>query len=360
MKAKTNKSDLYQALCASFKAAPAKASFPIMEDFLLDVNDGKMEVTATDGSMTIVATAVAEGEGKTCINAKMLLDAVKLLPDTDIEISADNGTAEINYGSGKFSIPCFGAEDFPDVSVETENETVIASDDLKSALTYVLPCVAKDPMRPQLNGVFFNPVDGGYDIVATETRALAVQTVACEPKTKEAIIPTAAAAFIKDNLKSEGEVLFGETESKAVFTFEQVKMSVTKVVGAFPKYQAVIPIENENKLDAPTEELLSSVRRVATCANKASNAVKFNLSALGGATIEAQDLGFGCAAKEDMGFIKYDGADLVIGFKHDLLANLLAAIDEADVTMSFSHPKGAVLITTENENRKALLMPVAV
>lgn len=360
MKAKTNKTDFLQALNAAFKAIPAKSSFPIMENFLLDVQGEKMEVTATDGGLTIIASAVAEGEGKTCINAKLLLDAVRLLPDTDIEISTNEGIAEINYGSGKFSVPCFGAEDYPDVSVETTNETSIDAESLKSALTYVLPSVAKDPMRPQLNGVFFNPVDGGYDIVASETRSLSLQKIACEPKTHEAIIPTAAAAFIKDTLKGEGEVIFAETDTKAVFIYEQVKVSVNKAVGTFPKYQAVIPQNNENRLVAPVADLLGSVKRVATCANKASNAVKFTLSTLGGATIESQDISFGCAAKEAMDFVAYYGQDLTIGFKHDLLTNLLGAIDDENVTLSFGHSKSAALITSENENRKALIMPVAV
>lgn len=359
MKIKTKKSDLLQALVASFKAAPTKASFPIMEDFLLVAKDGTLEVTATDGAMTIVASAPAEGEGKTCINARLFLEAVRLLPDTDIEMETKESTAIINYGAGTFELPIFPAEDFPDVEVPQTQDATLAAEDIKGALSYVLPSVAKDPMRPQLNGVFFNPVEKGYDVVSTDSKSLSIQTIQCFATTGPVIVPTILASFLRDTIK-EGSVMFGETESKAVFRFDNIVVSVVKIIGKFPNYQAVLPKNNENKLSAPVADLLTSVRRVSTCANKSTNAVKFTLSALGDAVIEAQDIGFKCSAREDVNFVSYEGEDLTIGFKYDLLCNLLGAVEENTVTLAMGNPRQATLITSDNDSRMAVIMPVSI
>lgn len=358
---KTTKKDLLGAITAAYKAVPAKASIPIMECFRLKAAQEQLEVSATDGSLSIFAYAPAEGDELACINAKMLLDAVRLLPDTDIEITLGENTATVNYGTGHFSLPTFDVQDFPNIDVESFGDaTVIPGDTLKDAIGYVLPSVAKDPMRPVLNGIYFNPVDGGLDLVASDAHTLSMQTLHCDVKTGAMIVPLAAATFVKDYVKDEDDVLLGEQNGKAVFSMGNAVIAATIIVGNFPKYESVIPKNNESLLTAPTAELIGTVRRVATCANKASNTIKFDLKPFGGCNVEAQDLGFGCAAKEEMTFAEYNGQEMQIGFKHDLLSNLLSVIGEDEVKMSFDNPKRAALLTSERENRKALIMPVAV
>ena len=65
-------------------------------------------------------------------------------------------------------------------------------------------------------------------------------------------------------------------------------------------------------------------------------------------------------SKEDLDNIVYNGSEMTIGFKSDLLTNLLSALGEEDVTVDMDSPRKAVLLTTNNESRKAILMPVAV
>lgn len=360
MKVKTTKQDLLGALNASFKAIPAKASFPLMECFKLDASEDTMDVTATDGAMTIIATLDAQGEGSAVVNAKMLLDSVRLLPDGDIDIETDDIQCTVNYNRGRFSIPTYPVEDFPTIEESKFAEcSSVAQDALKGALAYVLPSVAKDQLRPQLSGVYFNPTEDGYDIVATDSHSLAVEHIPCAVNTGDFIIPSNAAAFIKDNIKGEDAVIIQDADTKAIFTFGRIELRVVKTVGKFPNYKQVIPTKNESFLTTKVADLLGAVRRVGTCSDKAKNTIKFTLSTLGGATIESQDIGFGCAAREEME-VGYNGEDLTIGFKGELLQTILGCVEEDEVTMTFGTAKTAVLVKSENEGRTALLMPVAI
>ena len=361
MQLNTNKEDLLKVLTAAAKAVPTKTSFPIMESILLEVKDEIVTAMATDGGMTIVASAPAQGEGKTCINAKMLLDAVTLLPDGDITLTTEESIVTINYGKGKFSLPAMPAEDFPDVNIPLSYDGVsVPKDTLKAALGYVTPSIAKDAMRPQLCGVYFNPIDGGYDLVSSDSRTLSLEFVPCDGNVGDFILSAPAVNFLRGALKGEELVTFATNDTTVTFEFDDILLNAVKVVGTFPKYQTVMPKGGGNTLTAPTADFLGAIRRVATCANKASNSIKFDINQLGGANIEAQDIGFGCAAREEASYVKYEGQEMSIGFKHDLLTALIAATDADEITLSIDNPKKAVLITTANEARKAVIMPVAV
>lgn len=361
MQIKTNKTDFLAVLTAAFKAVPAKASFPVMSCVMLEAENNLLFATATDGSMTIRSYTPAEGEGTACIDAKMLLDSVSLLPEGDITLTTTDTTAAIDYGKGKFTLPVMPSTDFPIIDIpSTEEGVAVPQEALKTALGYVSPSIAKDAMRPQLCGVYFNPVESGYDLVASDSHTLSLENVPCFGGVGDFILATNAVNFLRASLKGEDDVVFATDDSKITFAFGNTALVVTKVVGKFPKYQSVMPSAGGSTLTAPVGDFLSAVKRVATCSNKASNSIKFDLNQLKGAVIEAQDLGFGCAAKEEAPYVKYEGEEMTIGFKHDLLTALISATDSDEVTLSIDNPKKAVLITTANENRKAIIMPVAV
>ena len=357
-----DRKDFLKVLTMAYKAIPAKATIPMMENFLLSVHDSQLDVTATDGGLVIIANApVTEGEGSSCVNAKLLVDGISLLPDGSISIVTENGTCTIDYGKGKFNIPCFDTEDFPTVNTEIKADpSVFVNAKLKDALAYVLPSVADDPMRPVLNGVYFNPVDGGFDLVASDSHSLSMQKVSCDAKGGSFIIPTKVAKLLQSQLSDDDDTTLVYTnDTCASFYFDHTVINTVTIVGKFPKYESVIPSANGCELTANVPDFLSTVKRVSTCANKASMAIKMNLRTFGGCTIEGQDVGFGCSAKETMESVTYDGEEMTVGFKATLLSSLLGALDENVVVLKLDNPRKAVLITTANESRKAIIMPVA-
>lgn len=364
MQFNTNKEDLLQVLSAVNKAVPTKTAFPIMECVLLELKDGTLKATATDGAMTIVASTDVESEdnGRICVGAKFFLDFASMLPDGDVKVSTSDVTLTADYGKGKFTLPTYSAEDFPavDIPEQSFDAVKVSKKALKGALSYVIPSMANDNMRPQLCGVFFDPTDGGYNLVTTDAHTLSMERIECEGSASDFILPTPAVAFLKGTLKGDDDVFFSVADTTVTFYFDSIALNVTKVVGAFPKYQSIIPANNQCTLTAAVADLLGAVKRVATCSNKATNALRMELSQINGATIEAQDTGFGCAAHEDAPYVKYEGEDMVVGFKHDYLADILGAIEEEEVVLALDNPRKAVLVSTANENRKALIMPIAV
>ena len=89
MKFSISSTDLLKGLMDVSKAIPAKSALPILENFLLVLKDGRLQVTASDSELTLrteieVETA-AEG-GSIAIPARHTIDLLKELPDQPLSI----------------------------------------------------------------------------------------------------------------------------------------------------------------------------------------------------------------------------------------------------------------------------------
>ena len=135
------------------------------------------------------------------------------------------------------------------------------------------------------------------------------------------------------------------------------------IVGKYPKYRDVIPQNNSSVLKIDRALFLNTVRRVAVCANKASNHIKLDLKP-GQMEVTAQDLGFAIAAYEKIS-CDYNGDELSIGFKSTFLTEILANMSCETVVMKFADARRAALIIPSEDEEESgkicgILMPIMV
>ena len=135
------------------------------------------------------------------------------------------------------------------------------------------------------------------------------------------------------------------------------------IVGRYPKYRDVIPQNNTNILKIDRIQLLNTIRRVAVCANKASNHIKFELSE-GQLEITAQDLSFAIAAYEKIP-CEYHGDSLSIGFKSSFLIEILSNMSCETIVMKFADARRAALLVPSDEEAEkekicGIIMPIMV
>ena len=163
--------------------------------------------------------------------------------------------------------------------------------------------------------------------------------------------------------KDENPVQIAFDSSTVVFTCGNTTMVCRLVVGKYPKYRDVIPQNNANVLRISRTQLLNTVRRVAVCANKASNHIKFDLKE-GQLEISAQDLGFAIAAYEKIA-CDYSGDELTIGFKSTFLTEILSNMGCEELVMKFADSRRAALIVPSEEEAASekicgIIMPIMI
>src|SRR5690606_12779906 len=106
---------------------------PILENFLFEIEDGKLTVTASDlqTSMIIELEVEAKENGSIAVPAKILMDTLKNLPEQPVTFSIDEETysIEISSDNGRYKLAGENATDFPRIAVVTEGDAVNLSSD---------------------------------------------------------------------------------------------------------------------------------------------------------------------------------------------------------------------------------------
>ena len=372
MKLTISSTSLLKGLMDVAKAIPSKSSLPILENFLFVLNDGKLEVTASDSELTlrtqIDVDAVGE-EGSIAVPARHMLDLLKELPDQPLGIkTVSDSSFECSWASGNSALPYFPADDYPEIKGAGEDALTVEfpAESLVEGIQGTVYATADDEIRPAMNGIFFDIDTAATTLVASDSHKLICYTTKDVKASEKAsfILHKKAANVLRSIIGKDVETVTVAFDSTtAQFTFGATTMVCRLVVGKYPKYRDVIPQNNANILKIDRAVLLNTVRRVAVCSNKASNHIKFTLKP-GQLEISAQDLGFALAAYEKIS-CDYAGDDLTIGFKSTFLTEILANMSCTSMVIKFADARRAALILPSEEEAESekicgILMPIMI
>jgi len=342
-------------------------TLPILDNFLFEINDGRLTVSASDLETTMRTSMGVEAneEGKIAIPAKLLLDVLKTLPDQPCTFLVDDGNygVEIAYDNGKSKMVGYNGEDFPKVpTLENANSIRVSGDIVASAINKTLFATGVDDLRPVMSGVFCQFSPENITFVATDAHKLVryTRTDSQASGSSSFILPKKPLNLLKTNLKGDEEVLLEYNDSNAVFTFNDIVLVCRLIDGKYPNYEAVIPKENPNVLVIDRLQFMSSIKRVSIFANKTTHQIKLKLAG-SELSLSAEDIDFANEANERL-TCNYDGDDMEIGFNSRFLVEMLNNLESTEVRLEMSEPSRAGLLKPsekeENEDILMLVMPV--
>ena len=345
-------------------------TLPILDDFLFELKEDKLMITASDLETTMTVTIPldkAEDPGAVTIPAKILIDTLKTFSDIPVQFTINKETLgiEISAGEGKYKLSGHKSDEFPQAPELDETATIsIESELLVNAVNKTLFAAGNDELRPVMSGVFFELTPDDITCVATDAHKLVryKRTDFSAPESTSFIMPRKPLNQLKGILSSaEGSVNMDYNQTNAVFSFENVKMVCRLIDGKYPNYEAVIPTENPHKLTVDRNSLLNSIRRVAIFANQSTHQVRFKLSGKE-LLLSAEDIDFSNEAKERL-TCSYDGDDMEIGFNSRFLQEMLTNIDSEEIIIEMSAPNRAGImhpVTKDNEAEDILMLVMPV
>ncbi|WP_353132692.1 DNA polymerase III subunit beta [Pseudopedobacter sp.] len=349
-------------------ALSSSAVLPILENFLFEIKEGNLVISATDLQTSMITSLAVEAKegGKIAVPSKILLDTLKTLPEQPIAFSVDEQTyaIEISAGDGKYKLSGENGDDFPKIPTVDDASTVnIPASALSEAINKTIFAVSNDELRPAMTGVYCQLSPENITFVATDAHKL-VRYRRNDAKAESAtsfILPKKALNLLKSALPSEDiNVAIEYNSTSAFFKFANISLICRLIDERYPDYEAVIPQNNPNKLILDRGLFLNCLKRVVIFANKTTHQVrlKINGSEL---HISSEDLDFANEAHERIG-CQYNGEDMEIGFNAKFLIEMLNNIAGDEVTLEMSTPNRAGLlfpsISDENEDVLMLVMPV--
>ena len=360
--------ELQKALNTVSGVISSSQSRPILENYLFQLEENNLKITASDGETTLVTTLEVKSDdtGKFAVPAKIFQDFVKTYNEQPLTLSikdsADgNGSLlEILDEKDNFAVALDNAEDYPELPEFDASQSVkIAAGVLSEALTNTLFATSNDSLRPVMTGVLFQFKEDETNFVSTDSHRLVVykRTDLINAEPIEFIMPKKPLAIFKNILaNSNEEVQIEFNENMAKFTFGNNIWICRLIDGKYPNYSAVIPKENPNVLTINRNLLLSSIRRASIMSNKSTNQVRFKLSG-NILHLHAEDTVY--ANKADMQIpCDYNGEDINIGFSSKFLTEMLSVLSSDDITMKMSQPNRPGIIEPVDglEDQEKLLM----
>ncbi len=343
-------------------------TLPILDNFLFELNQNALTVSASDLETTMSATLDIESKdnGSVAVPAKLLLEILKTFPEQPLTFTVEeNNTIEISSNSGKYALAYAQGEEFPKaVTLEEPSSTVVPAEVLATAISKTIFAAGNDDLRPVMSGVFFQFSPEGLIFVATDAHKLVkyARTDVKAAQVSEFIMPKKPLTILKGILAtSNADVTIEYNDSNAAFSFENYVLICRLIDGKYPNYEAVIPKENPNKLLISRTQFFSSVRRVAIFSNKTTHQIRLKIAGTE-LNISAEDIDYSNKAEERL-TCDYQGDDMQIGFNSRFLSEMLTNLQSDEIQLEMSLPNRAGILTPvdgldDGETITMLVMPV--
>jgi DNA polymerase III subunit beta len=323
---------------------------------------GHLTLAATDMELSLRASldAQVEGEGSVVVPGRLLVELVRLLPDTDVSIEQRADEAVIHISSGAFEsrLNTFTAEDFPRLpETESLERHAVDRDALLETIGRVGRSASRDESRPVLTGILVRFEPGKLVMAATDSYRLSVKETALEGTIPdlEAIVPARALAELARIAQTADQIELGVHENQVVFGVDGTWLTTRRIDGQFPNYKQLVPESFEHEVALPREELLDVVRRIAVMAQRNSPLrLRFAEGEIA-VSARTQDIG---EAQESLP-ASFSGEPLEIGFNAEFLREGIESVSGDTIRMRLISPLRPCVLQAEGaDNFLYLIMPI--
>lgn len=352
------------------KVISSKNSLPILDCFLFQVANNVMTITASDSDnviKSVIDLTECEGEGEFSIPNKVILDALKELPEQPLtlDVTPDSYAVKIVYQNGLYNFTAQNAEDYPRTQSMTDaaNSIIIPATVLIDNISRSLFATANDELRPIMNGVYFDLTPDALAIVASDGHKLVRnKNFSITSETPASFnLPKKPANLLKNILtKDGGDVLIKFDDRNAEIKYNDGVLNCRLIDGRYPNYNSVIPTDNPSQTTVDRRALLSALRRVLPFASESSQLVRLHMEN-GRFEVSSEDIDFATSAKEQLS-CEYTGAPMSIGFKGSSLMEVLSNLNSDQVVIMLADPSRAGIIVPaeqpEDEDVLMLIMPM--
>lgn len=359
------KEDLLAPLLTVAGAVDKKQSLAILSNFLLNVSNGQLSVTATDLEIEISAQVACESTstGSITVPAKKFIDIIRSQDEhTTPKIVCDNGLLTIKQGRSSFKLTTLPAADYP-VSEDECNEVEINIPRL--VLLQLLQsthfAMSQQDVRVFLNGLFLEFEPNLISAVATDGHRMAISRYTCTNSGQnKLLLPKKGVQELLRLLNSiaDEHVLLAAGKSHFKLVTSQFVFLSKLIEARFPPYTKAIPRDQDKQIIIGCAEFKRSLTRIVILAHEKSKAVMLHLQE-GQVTLIAnnndQEEAVESLAAETQ------GDELKIGLNANYLLDVLNHFGDVKIRLSMSNTDSSILIESlDNDHYQYIIMPMKI
>lgn len=360
MKFTVTQRDFANALNIASKAIVSKTALDILKGFYLEAYDNKLIVTGNNLEVGIKTKidAVVEMEGKAVIDAKILSDIIRKLPNGDVSVKVENGTVLLKCQKSKFTIKEMYDNGYPTVEeLEDAVYQSIQPEILEEMIKKTNFAVSLDETKPVFMGELVELNDNFINIIALDGFRLAYKK--CELQSsvgyQKIIIPgKTMTEIMRLCQEAQEEVKIGIENRHASFLFGETMVNTQLIQGDFVNHEEIIPKEFSTSVKINRSEFIGSLDRATLVSNNYLVKLKIENDEM---MISAHDNEVGNL--EEVLDIELEGKNLEIAFNIRYFLDALKVIEDEYIYLKFNSNVSPCIIKPENEESYTyLLLPV--
>ncbi len=363
MKIVCKKANLLSGVQIVSKAVPSKTTMSILECILIDVRNGEIKLAANDmelGIETRIEGEVIE-KGMIALDAKIFLEIVRKLPDSNIKIETDsNLKTVITCEKAKFNIIGKSGEDFSYLPLIERNDSVVVSQfTLKEIIRQTIFSIADNDNNKLMTGELFEINEDTLKVVSLDGHRISIRKIQLKNtySFKKIVVPGKTLSEISKILSgdTDKDVNIFFTDNHILFEFDNTIVVSRLIEGEYFRIDQMLSSDYETKVRINKKEFLNCIDR-ATLLVKEGDKKPVIINITDGAMELKMNTIIG-SMDEEIDITK-DGKDLMIGFNPKFLIDALRVIDDEEVDLYMVNPKAPCFIRDAEENYIYLILPV--
>lgn len=305
MKISCTKENLSAVLALTSGVTGKNLNLPILNNILIKASEQKVEIIATNLDLAVVSVirAKVEKSGSFTIPARTLTDYIALLPNEKVDLELKENELLITCGKASTKIKGIAADDFPIIpTMEDGKGYTLKAADFKNGLSQVLPAVARNEIRPELSGVFFNfnGTEASLVLATTDSYRLAEKKLTIQQGADPhmVIVPARTAQEINHLLTTtppegaEPNARLMVNDNQIMVSFNNTQIISRLVDGKYPDYTQIIPKNFATTALVNTDQLIKEMKTAGifttTGVNAASLVFKPSSESVGVASTSTQ------------------------------------------------------------------------
>ena len=363
MKFTCKRSELSETVNNISRAVAQKSENAHLDCAKLYLDGNRLTFSGYDLNLGIIRTIEVESEdhGQVLLNAKLLTDIVRKLPNEKVTAVIDeNLKCTITSGNTVYDIPALSADEYPSLpEVEKSDFFEFEQSVMKSMIEQTIYAVAVTDNKPILKGELFDIEDGVFNLVAIDGFRLAIRTepIKTEDRFNFVVMGKALSELSKlINENSDKKMTVYVSKKHVSFDLGDYTLVARLLEGEFHKYKGSIPKKFNTYATVNTKQLSDVLERCMLIIVEQTKAP---------ARCSFKDGKISVNVSTPMGIfndelpVEMEGSSLEIGFNSRYLMEALKAAGTDKVKFSLGVPTSPLMITPlDGDQFTFLVLPV--
>ena len=348
-----------------------KTTLPILSNVLLQLNNNKLSIVATDLDIVFydeINDVKILKEGSTTTSAATLYDILKKLPsnsELNFDLKTENKLS-LKSDNSDFNLLCLPTDNFPTFADEFTGQKIFLNNNkFLKLLNKTKIVISNDDTRHYLNGIFLHLTEAHGRCfltgVATDSHRLSSSSVEIENTDdfSSLILPRKTIFQLCSLLTDVSEKLYMQTsENKIKFSMGNIKLISKVIDGKFPDYKKVVPSNNEKYLVLPAKDFINSIERVTSVSLDRKEGVKL---AVNKDNIQLSVNSANSGEGNEIIKADFNSESINISFNSKYLIDIVSEIEDKNLKMNLKDSVSPVLIEdASDKNSYYVIMPMKI